>query len=101
MTDPCSPCAAYRRGERENALRGERVLHGCERAERPSRAKLRAVGLHDVDLPFVIVGSEACPCGCEPREPGRLSCDKLMYGNAFLGPAGERIDPRTVTPVGE
>lgn len=27
------------------------------------------------------------------REPGVLESDKVLYGAAFLGPLGERLDP--------
>jgi hypothetical protein len=33
------------------------------------------------------------------REPGALAIDRQLYGNAFLGSRGERIDPTSVTPA--
>jgi len=39
---------------------------------------------------------EDCPCGCAKRSPGDLAKDKMLHGTAFIGPAGERIDPDNV-----
>lgn len=81
----CEPCAEYRRGERDNRLVHGARVHVCER------------------IPPMLEGGWVllvyCPCGCEDREIGAIDRDKEIYGNAFLGPLGERIDPALVRSV--
>jgi hypothetical protein len=49
MTEPCTPCAEYRRGEREDIVAHGIQLHVCHR---------KAVGAW---------GFTDCPCGCKTK----------------------------------
>jgi hypothetical protein len=77
-TECCDTCKAYRRGERDDIVTAFGVIHVCE--------------AHVEGTWF-----GACPCGCAKREIGVVGRDRAIFGNAFLGPRGERIDPTTVT----
>lgn len=79
---PCMSCAAFRRGDEENIVYAGVVIHTCDRA--PQGA---------------VQPDGTCPCGCADREPGQIEIDQQLYGNAFLGPLGERLDPRRITVV--